>query len=120
MKLISRLAIAAALIAFVALALYWQRQRFDALKRLEAWETLQVEEAIPAAWDQSFVWEKADLALADFADLIAKKTGLAVELDEAAIAATRSWQAKPREIAVHVPAGEYQVRNLLQMVLPPE
>src|SRR5687767_6688266 len=105
MKLISRLAIAAALVAVVVLGLYWQRQRSDARKRQEAWETLQLQEAIPAAWDQSFAWEKADLELADFADLVAKKIALAVELDEAAIAATRSWQVKPREIPVHVPAG---------------
>ena len=120
MKVSTRLAIAAAFIAVVALGFYWQRQRSDSRKRQEAWETLQVEEAIPAAWDQSIAWEKADLKLADFADLVAKKSGLAVELDEAGIAATRSWQAKPREIAVHVPAGEYAPHVLLKMVLPPE
>jgi len=117
MKLYSRLAVIALLIAAVGGGLYWQQQRSAAQRRLEAWELQQVEEAIPAAWDQSFAWEKADVTLADLADLAATKSGLIVELDEAGIAATRSWQVKPREIAVHVPPGEYPLHVLLKMVL---
>jgi hypothetical protein len=117
MKLLPRLAAAALVLAAIAGGICWQQQRSAAQRRLEAWELQRVEEAIPLAWDQSFAWEKADLKLADFADLIAEKSGLVVELDEAGIAATRSWQVQPRDLPIHVPPGEYPLQALLRMAL---
>ena len=102
MKLQQRLAIAAAVLALFAAGLYWVRERNAAQRRLEAWEAQRVEEAIPAAWDQTFAWEKADLTLAEFAELVAAKSGLTIELDEAGIAPTRSKQVKQGRLRVQV------------------
>jgi hypothetical protein len=97
--------------------IFWLRHHQAAARRLEQWKAQREEDAIPPVVGQAFEWERANLSLAQFADLVAAKSGLSVELDEAGIAADGSRKPKPREINVSVPRGSFPVDVLLRMVL---
>jgi hypothetical protein len=113
------LLIAAAAAVLVSLGSYWMRQQRSATQRLEAWKSERSEDAIPPAFAQSFQWEHANLTLGQFADVVFAKTGLKVEIDEVGIAAGRGKAGKSRDIQVLVPGGEFELHDLLQMVVMP-
>lgn len=52
-----RLALIALTLAALVSGIYWQHQRSASQRQLTAWEAREIEEAIPAAWDQSFAWD---------------------------------------------------------------
>ncbi|HMC10694.1 MAG TPA: hypothetical protein VKH44_05370, partial [Pirellulaceae bacterium] len=104
------------LAAFFA-GIFWVRQQQIATRRLEAWQAQREEDAIPPVFSHEFDWERAEVTLAEFADLLAAKSRLPVELDEGGIAANGRWKTKPSDIKVHVPRGNFPLPLLAQMVL---
>ena len=104
------------LAAFFA-GIFWVRQQQIATRRLEAWQAQLEEDAIPPVFSHEFDWERAEVTLAEFADLLAAKSRLPVELDEGGIAANGRWKTKPSDIKVHVPRGNFPLPLLARMVL---
>src|SRR4029453_17900928 len=84
--------IAAALLLALASAGFLQlRHRQTAALRLAQWQAERDEDAIPPVLAREFQWQRADLTLAQFADLLAANSGLRVELDEGGIQANGRW-----------------------------
>src|SRR5687768_2392805 len=103
-RLVVAAVIVLAVVSLAGVALYPQQQA--AARRLAIREARRDEDAIPAIYGQTFEWERADLTLDQFAELVTAKTGLAVEPD--------------RKRLVHVPRGSFPLHTLLSMVLSPQ
>src|SRR5262245_3750004 len=108
-KLLRLLIFAAALLLIAALigSLVLIRQRQSAARRLAIWQAQREEDQVAAAYGQSFDWERANLTLDQFGELITAKTGLSVETEG-------------RRRILLVPRGNFPLHSLLSIVLAPQ
>lgn len=106
--------------ALLIVGFFSLRGRQAAARRLEQWQFEHDEDAIPPVFVQEFDWQRADLTLIEFADLLALKSGLVVELDEDSFGATGSRNLLFRDIVIRVPEGRFALDVLLRMVLMPK
>jgi Flp pilus assembly protein TadB len=106
-----RILLVAAVILVAALGIFfWLQQQRTAARRLAEWEAERTDEPTAKVLSQRFKWERAELTLGEFADLIDARSGLKVEIDDASIY---------QNITVTVPAGESKLQDTLWMVLAP-
>src|SRR5437762_5056483 len=111
---------AALVIALLFAGIFSLRQRQEAARRWEQWQAECEEDAIPPVFFREFDWQRADLTLAEFAEVVASKSGLTVELDEDGVGAAGSRKRRIREVLVHVPQGKFPLDVLLRMALAPK
>src|SRR5690242_4012482 len=76
----------------------WVRERQEAAKRLKEWQAEQEEDAVPAVFSREFDWARGDMSVADFAKVVAAKSGLAVELDEDGVGADGTRKRRIRDV----------------------
>src|SRR5436190_20976357 len=105
-----RILFVAAVILVAAVGNFWLQQRRVAARRLATWEAEQTDEPTAKVLSQSFKWDRAELTLGEFADLITARSGLKVEIDDPSIY---------QNVKVTVPAGEFKLQDMLWMVPAP-
>jgi hypothetical protein len=106
-----RILLVAAVILVTALGIFfWLQQERTEARRLAEWEAERTDEPTAKVLSQRFKWERAELTLGEFADLIDARSGLKVEIDDESIY---------QNITVTVPAGEFKLQDTLWMVLAP-
>jgi hypothetical protein len=111
--------VAAAAFLIAALGIYWFQQWRATARRLAEWEAERAADAVPPVLSEAFAWERAELTLGQFADLVAARSGLKVEIDHTGMVHEKHWKSKPEDIKVSVPSGGYSLRDMLWMVLAP-
>jgi hypothetical protein len=95
---------------------HWRQCEQSAARRLAAWEQQRQIDATEAALDREFDFVTRTVPLTEFANLIAKTSGLAVDIDEPAIAAEKKDIAK---ISIGVPEGRFSLAAVLGLCLAP-
>jgi hypothetical protein len=106
------------LLGGIAVVVTWLQQRQAAERRLWTWEAEQHEDAVTPRWQKQFDWQRADLTLAEFTDLVAAKSGLEVVIDDGNIRPARVQRLNSAAI-MRVPEGRFRLDALLSMVLAP-
>ena len=116
MRLRTLVFVAISLAALVGGLWYWRKAEQTATRRADAWDEEQRIDATEAVLDRRFDWPRRTVPLADFAVAIAETSGLAVDLNEGAIAAEHQ---EPASIWIEIPRGTLSVGSVLRLGLSP-
>ena len=116
MRLRTLFLVALSLAALVGGLWYWRKTQAAADRRLAAWEDHERTRATEAILEKRIDWPRATLPLAEFAAVIAKNSGLAVEIDRIAL------EAEGRDlpsIRIDIPRGTLPIGSVLRLGLSP-
>src|SRR5688500_9996951 len=95
---------------------YWRKTEATSARRLQAWEEQQRIEATETVLGQPRDWPRQKLPLVAFADLVARESGLAVEIDRIALEAEGKSLTG---IEVDIPRGTLPIGSVLRLGLSP-
>jgi hypothetical protein len=116
MRLRTLFLVALSLAALVGGLWYWRKTEAASARRLHAWESQQRIEATAAVLQRQMDGPAQTLPLVDFAELIAKNSGLTVEIERLALDVEGKDLAS---IWIDVPRGTLSIGSVLRLGLSP-